>query len=62
MVDPGTYADPTGEEYYGGAVAAPLYSSVMRGALRLLNIAPDNYQQALAQTGDLDPAGQEVRP
>ena len=28
--------DPTGEAYYGGAVAAPLFSSVMEGALRLM--------------------------
>lgn len=34
--------DPKGEEYYGGAVAAPVFSSVMAGALRLLNVAPDN--------------------
>ncbi len=33
--------DPRGDEYYGGAVAAPVFSAVMSGALRLLNIAPD---------------------
>ena len=33
--------DPSAGEYYGGAVAAPVFSSVMEGALRLLNIAPD---------------------
>jgi cell division protein FtsI (penicillin-binding protein 3) len=35
--------DPSNGEYYGGAVAAPLFSSVMSGALRLLNVPPDNY-------------------
>lgn len=33
--------EPSAGEYYGGAVAAPVFSSVMEGALRLLNIAPD---------------------
>lgn len=28
--------------YYGGLVAAPVFSKVMAGALRLMNIAPDN--------------------
>jgi len=32
--------EPTGD-YYGGAVAAPVFSTVMQGALRLLQIAPD---------------------
>lgn len=34
--------DPGGEQYYGGQVAAPVFSRVMSGALRLLDIAPDN--------------------
>ncbi|MCX4187917.1 peptidoglycan D,D-transpeptidase FtsI family protein, partial [Methylophaga sp. OBS4] len=33
--------EPRGEEYYGGLVAAPVFSEVMTGAVRLLNIAPD---------------------
>ena len=33
--------DPQGQ-YYGGLVAAPVFSEVMTGAMRLLNIAPDN--------------------
>jgi cell division protein FtsI (penicillin-binding protein 3) len=33
--------EPSAGEYYGGAVAAPVFSRVMEGALRLLNIAPD---------------------
>jgi cell division protein FtsI (penicillin-binding protein 3) len=33
--------DPRGRHYYGGRVAAPVFSKVMNGALRLLNIAPD---------------------
>ncbi len=34
--------EPTGEHYYGGLVAGPVFSKVMGGALRLLNIAPDD--------------------
>ncbi len=33
--------EPSAGQYYGGVVAAPVFSSVMEGALRLLNIAPD---------------------
>lgn len=32
---------PSKDEYYGGAVAAPVFAEVMSGAMRLLNIAPD---------------------
>ncbi len=51
--------DPTGEEYYGGAVAAPLFSSVMTGALRLMNVPPDDYSDALATAAG---TGREVTP
>ena len=34
--------EPRGEKYYGGAVAAPVFSKVMAGALRMLDIPPDN--------------------
>lgn len=33
--------EPKGDEYYGGLVAAPVFSKVMNGALRLMNIPPD---------------------
>jgi len=33
--------DPQGDKYYGGLIAAPVFSEVMTGAMRLLNIAPD---------------------
>ena len=33
--------DPATQTYYGGTVAAPVFSTVMDGALRLLGIAPD---------------------
>jgi cell division protein FtsI (penicillin-binding protein 3) len=38
--------EPTAGEYYGGLVAAPVFSSVMEGALRLLNIPPDREDTA----------------
>ncbi|WP_457667055.1 peptidoglycan D,D-transpeptidase FtsI family protein [Thiolapillus sp.] len=33
--------EPRGKEYYGGLVAAPVFSAIMDDALRLLNVAPD---------------------
>ena len=37
-----TINEPQGDVYYGGKVAAPVFSKVMSGALRLMDIAPDN--------------------
>jgi cell division protein FtsI (penicillin-binding protein 3) len=34
--------EPSKGGYYGGLVAAPVFGRVMAGALRLMNIAPDN--------------------
>ncbi len=33
--------EPGSGEYYGGAVAAPVFARVMEGAMRILNVAPD---------------------
>ncbi|GGA74357.1 peptidoglycan glycosyltransferase FtsI [Neiella marina] len=33
--------EPAGDKYYGGDVAAPVFSAVMAGALHYLNIPPD---------------------
>ena len=33
---------PDDGEYYGGVIAAPVFSRVMEGALRLLDVAPDD--------------------
>ena len=41
--------EPKGGVHYGGLVAAPVFSNVMGGALRLLNITPD----AVAETSYL---------
>ncbi len=34
--------EPTSKEYYGGLVAAPVFARTMAGALRLLNVSPDD--------------------
>lgn len=34
--------EPKGNEHYGAQVAAPVFSRVASGAMRILNIAPDN--------------------
>lgn len=40
-----TIDDPVGDQYFGGEVAAPVFSRVMTSALRLLNIPPDRASQ-----------------
>lgn len=34
--------EPSAGEYYGGQVAAPVFARVMRGAMRLLDVPPDD--------------------
>jgi len=34
--------EPKGSEHYGGQVAAPVFSRIAKGAMRILNIPPDN--------------------
>ncbi len=36
-------------QYFGGVVAAPAFSKVMAGALRLMNVAPDNLPEPVAE-------------
>ncbi len=40
--------DPGGDLYHGGDVAAPVFSRVMKGALRVLNVAPDTSNKLAA--------------
>ena len=35
--------DPTNGEYYGGDVAAPVFSRIVEGSMRILAIPPDNF-------------------
>ncbi|MBT3048451.1 MAG: penicillin-binding protein 2, partial [Candidatus Thiodiazotropha sp. (ex Clathrolucina costata)] len=47
--------EPKGKEYYGGIVAGPVFSRVMSGALRLMNIPPDkpwHENTLMARMGD----------
>lgn len=41
--------EPQGRQYYGGQVAAPVFSRVMTGALRLLDIPPDDLKDISGQ-------------
>lgn len=41
--------EPAGSEYYGGLIAAPVFGKIMAGALRLLDIAPDDVQSLRTQ-------------
>jgi cell division protein FtsI (penicillin-binding protein 3) len=34
--------EPHGDQYYGGQVAAPVFAEVMRGALRIFDVPPDD--------------------
>lgn len=38
--------EPRGEKYYGGQIAAPIFSSVMQGALRLMDVPPDDLRRS----------------
>jgi cell division protein FtsI (penicillin-binding protein 3) len=49
--------DPQAGEFYGGAVAAPVFSSIMTGALRLMNVPPDNYEAMVAGSNSLVQGG-----
>ncbi|MBS0464030.1 MAG: penicillin-binding protein 2 [Proteobacteria bacterium] len=41
--------NPKGSVYYGGLVSAPVFGKVMDGALRLLDVPPDNIAQWYAE-------------
>ncbi|MFU8876845.1 MAG: peptidoglycan D,D-transpeptidase FtsI family protein [Wenzhouxiangellaceae bacterium] len=43
--------DPSGEHYYGGLVAGPLFGQVMADALRLMNVPPDDVTTLMAMRG-----------
>ena len=47
--------EPKGSEHYGGQVAAPVFARVASGAMRLLNIPPDDVpigQSVMSSGGD----------
>lgn len=47
---------PAGAEYYGGEVAAPIFSRVVGGAMRLLNVRPD---KGIAQSSHVKPLSEK---
>lgn len=54
---------PQSGDYYGGAVAGPLFSQVMAGALRLLDIPPDDLDSQPSSGAELwPPASAALRP
>lgn len=44
---------PAGAEYYGGEVAAPVFSRVVDGSMRLLNVMPDKSPKARTELANL---------
>jgi len=48
-----TVDEPSSGGYFGGLVAAPVFSKVMAGALRLLNIPPDHLDGPARRTAEL---------
>jgi cell division protein FtsI (penicillin-binding protein 3) len=42
--------EPSAGQYYGGRVAAPIFSNVVAGALRLMDVPPDDLQNVPAAT------------
>lgn len=49
--------EPSDGQYYGGAVAAPVFARVMEGALRLTGVLPDAPMKPI----ELPPEGEEVK-
>ncbi len=49
--------EPSAGQYYGGTVAAPVFSAVMGGALRMLGVPPDAPLEPL----ELPPAGAQIK-
>jgi len=47
--------DPTTGKYYGGEVAAPVFSEVMSGVLRLYSVPPVNYANQNQDKEDTEP-------
>ena len=52
--------EPSGDLYHGGEVAAPVFSRVMKGALRVLNIAPDAQDKKTAQASASKPSAKKA--
>ncbi|MFV1993178.1 MAG: peptidoglycan D,D-transpeptidase FtsI family protein, partial [Acidiferrobacterales bacterium] len=54
-----TVDNPSGDQYYGGQIAAPVFANVIAGAMRLLNIPPDagsKYKKQIVKVKKSGPA------
>jgi cell division protein FtsI (penicillin-binding protein 3) len=47
--------EPSAGGYYGGVISAPVFHNVMDGALRLMDVPPDNIEQWYAETAPMAP-------
>jgi cell division protein FtsI (penicillin-binding protein 3) len=54
--------DPSGARYHGGEVAAPVFSRVVGGAMRMLNVAPDASAGAAVAQGPVKKTAAPARP
>lgn len=52
--------EPSGREYYGGLVAAPVFAKVMAGALRLMAVPPDAPMDAMTAPNRAAPVVKEA--
>ena len=43
--------DPQGKQYYGGFVSGPVFSRIMEGALRILDVSPDALEEDVSSRG-----------
>jgi len=53
--------EPRNGEYFGGQVAAPVFSQVMSGAMRLLDIAPDRVSTKQLMNADIETRDSQKR-
>lgn len=61
MIDDPRATDAAGNlVYYGGAVAAPVFHNIMEGALRILDVPPDDVQQWYAARPPILPAARQL--
>lgn len=52
-----TVNEPSGDEYYGSEVSAPVFSEIVGDALRVMNIPPDNLADAQLKAAGFGGAG-----
>ena len=53
--------EPTAGSYYGGQVAAPVFSTIVSETLRSLNISPDIGDRNLVEVQDISPSAMKLQ-